>query len=99
MIRACGTLPFKPANRTRKGKPEATGVQLYGGVGTGVLSPTGRVGHGGLTQTNRSPEFPGRFRCLVFRHITFSLRRSRRCDCRKAGIVTQYGRRAAVICI
>lgn len=27
----------------------------------GVLSPTGRVGYGGLTQTNEPPEYPGRF--------------------------------------
>ncbi|HEX22209.1 MAG TPA: hypothetical protein ENH21_02120 [Chromatiales bacterium] len=29
----------------------------------GNISPTRRGGHGGLTQTNRSPEFPGRFIC------------------------------------
>ena len=30
-----------------------------GGIEIGVLSPAGRVGDGGLTQTNESPEFPG----------------------------------------
>ena len=45
--------------------PPAAGADRQhpsGGVGTGVLSATGRVGHGGLTQTNGSPENPGRFK-------------------------------------
>jgi putative transposase len=44
--------------------PPAAGADRQhpsGGVGTGVLSATGRVSHGGLTQINESPEFPGRF--------------------------------------
>ena len=40
--------------------PEPIGDST-GGVGNGVLSPVGRVSHSGLTQTKRSPEFPGRF--------------------------------------
>ena len=36
-----------------------------GGVGKGVLSPTGRVGYGSLTHTKQSPEFPGRFSSRV----------------------------------
>ena len=42
--------------------PQAAGTDRQhpaGRVGTGVLSPTGRVGHDGLTQTNGSPEKPG----------------------------------------
>jgi len=46
-----------------------------GGVGTGVLSAMGRVSHGGLTQTNESPEFQGRFPvCVDERHHHFRLR-------------------------
>lgn len=29
-----------------------------------MLSPAGRVGYGSQTQTNESPEYPGRFRSL-----------------------------------
>jgi len=44
--------------------PPAAGTDRQhttGGVGTVVLSPTGRVSHRGLIQTNGSPEYPGRF--------------------------------------
>ena len=45
----------------------AARVDLFGQAGGNLLcfyslSPSGRVGHGGLTQTNESPVNPGRFK-------------------------------------
>lgn len=45
-------------------QPPAAGADWQhpaGRIGSGVLSSTERVGHGGLTQAKQSPGFPGRF--------------------------------------